>query len=81
MMMNSPKVFIGGLSDVHNDENTGIMDLRTTSSTSHQRSQPTIGETTISAEEEERIRAEVRAVMREQFAEGRAALRANLRTA
>ena len=39
MMMNSPKVFTGGLSDVHNDENTGIMDLRTTSSTSHQRSQ------------------------------------------
>ena len=32
-MMNSPKVFIGGLSDAHNDGSTGIMDLRTTSST------------------------------------------------
>ena len=40
--------------------------------------QPTIGETSISTQEAERIRAEVRAVMHEQFAEGRAALRANL---
>ena len=39
---------------------------------------PTIGETSISTQEAERIRAEVRAVMHEQFAEGRAALRANL---
>ena len=41
-------------------------------------SRPTIGETNISTQEAERIRAEVRAVMHEQFAEGRAALRANL---
>ena len=39
---------------------------------------PTIGETSISTQEAERIRAEVCAVMHEQFAEGRAALRANL---
>ena len=41
-------------------------------------SKPTIGETSISTQEANRIREEVRAVMREQFAEGRAALRANL---
>ena len=39
---------------------------------------PTIGEASISTQEVERIRAEVRAVMHEQFAEGRAALRGNL---
>ena len=78
MMMNSPKFSTDQLSDVYDDENTGTMDLRTTSAASHQRSQPTIGETTISTHEGERIRAEVRAIMREQFAEGRAALRANL---
>ena len=78
MIMNSPKISTGRLADVYDDENTGTMDLRTTSTASHQRSQPTIGETTISTHEGERIRAEVHAVMREQFAEGRAALRANL---
>ena len=40
--------------------------------------QPTIGETTISTQEGERIKAEIRTVMREQFAEARAALRAHL---
>ena len=39
---------------------------------------PTIGETNISTQEGERIRREIHAVMREQFSEGRAALRANL---
>ena len=41
-------------------------------------SKPTIGETSISTQEANRIREEVRAVMREKIAEGRAALRANL---
>ena len=40
--------------------------------------QSTIGNTTISASEEATIRAEVREVMLQQFAEGRAALRASL---
>ena len=39
---------------------------------------PTIGETSISTQEGERILREVHAVMREQFAEGGAALRADL---
>ena len=39
---------------------------------------PTIGETSISTQEAGRIRKDVHAVMHEQFAEGRAALRANL---
>ena len=54
------------------------MDLVTTSVTSHPRSQPTIGETTISTQERERIKAEVRTVMRKQFSEARAVLRADL---
>ena len=37
-------------------------------------SKPTIGETSISTQEANKIREEVRVVMREQFAEGRAAL-------
>ena len=41
-------------------------------------SKPTIGETIISTQEAERIREEVHAAMREQYSEGRAALRANL---
>ena len=41
-------------------------------------SKPTIGETNISTQEAETIREEVHAVMREQYAKGRAALRANL---
>ena len=64
LMMNPPRVLIGQSSDVHDNENTDAMDLGTTSATSYQRSQPTIGETTISTQEEERFRAEVRAVMR-----------------
>ena len=78
MMMNTPKVSTGRLCNEHEDEDADIMDLRTTSATSRQRSQPTIGETTISTQEGERIKAEVRTVMREQFAEARAALRADL---
>ena len=52
MMMNTPKVSIGRLCNEYEDEVTDIMDLRTTSATSRQRSQPTIGETTISTQEE-----------------------------
>ena len=78
MMMNTPKVSTGRLCNEHEDEDADIMDLRTTSATSRQRSQPTIGETTISTQEGERIKAEVRTVMRKQFAEARAALRADL---
>ena len=76
--MNTPKVFTGPLYNTNEDNNAEEIDLVTTSVTSHQRSQPTIGETTISMQEGERIKAEVHAVMREQFAEARAALRADL---
>ena len=78
MMMNTPKISTGRLCNEHEDEYADIMDLRTTSATSRQRSQPTIGETAISTQEGERIKAEVRIVMREQYAEARAALRADL---
>ena len=40
--------------------------------------QPTIGETSISASESAAIRAEVREIMRQKYAEGRAALRSKL---
>ena len=53
-------------------------DLATESTTTDEHTHPTIGETTISTHEVQKIRGNVHAVMHEQFAEGHAALRANL---
>ena len=53
-------------------------DLATETTAASERTHPTIGETTISMHEAQKIREDVHAVMHEQFAEGRAALRANL---
>ena len=77
-LMNTQKFSTSPLYNENENDNAGIMDLRTTFVTSRQRSQPTIGEATISTQEGERIKAEVCTVMREQFAEARATLRVGL---
>ena len=53
-------------------------DLATESTATGEYTHPTIGETTISTHEAQKIRGDVHAIMHEQFAEGRVALRANL---
>ena len=77
-LMDTPQIFTGPLYNTKEDNDAEEIDLVTTSGTTHQTSQPTIGETTISTREGEKIKAEVHAGMREQFAEARAALRADL---
>ena len=56
------------------DQNIGMNETAATNESTH----PTIGETTISTREAQKIHDHVHAVMHEQYAEGRAALRANL---
>ena len=77
-LMDTPQVFTGPLYKQDGDNDAEEIDLVTTSTSSQQRSHPTIGETTISTREGEKIKADVQAVMHEQFAEARAALRADL---
>ena len=67
-------VITGGPSVRFADKN----DSATESTAAGERTQPTIGETMISTHEAQKIREDVHATMHEQFAEGRAALRANL---
>ena len=56
------------------DQHSGMNETAATNESIH----PTIGETTVSTREAQKIHDNVHAVMHEQYAEGRAALRANL---